>query len=100
MNQLDILDGWYHRQCNGVWEHSYGVSVDTCDNPGLIVKIDVVGSDMEGKAFEELKEGDLSGNVSYDDWRVCKVVEGVFIGAGSNLNRVVEVFNAWCSTSR
>jgi hypothetical protein len=25
---------WYTKQCNGDWEHSYGIRIDTIDNPG------------------------------------------------------------------
>jgi hypothetical protein len=33
-NELQRLQQWYRAQCNGDWEHSYGVMVDTLDNPG------------------------------------------------------------------
>jgi hypothetical protein len=31
---LPWLQGWYATQCDGDWEHEYGVSIETLDNPG------------------------------------------------------------------
>jgi hypothetical protein len=38
---LERLQRWYLGECNGDWEHSYGVRIDTLDNPGWIVTIDL-----------------------------------------------------------
>jgi hypothetical protein len=38
---LSALEQWYATQCNGEWEHSYGVKIDTLDNPGWQVQIDL-----------------------------------------------------------
>jgi|GEM_PF-3181522 len=39
MNVFTELTNWYQNQCDGDWEHKYGVSIETLDNPGWIVKI-------------------------------------------------------------
>ncbi|WP_338708672.1 MULTISPECIES: Imm53 family immunity protein [Paenibacillus] len=39
MNTLKWLQNWYHENCNGDWEHSYDVKIDTVDNPGWSVEI-------------------------------------------------------------
>ncbi|OAX48412.1 hypothetical protein gpAD87_09590 [Paenibacillus sp. AD87] len=41
MNTLKWLQNWYLENCNGDWEHSYGVKIDTVDNPGWSVEIDL-----------------------------------------------------------
>jgi hypothetical protein len=33
---LKRLQDWYVSQCDGGWEHTYGISIDTLDNPGGI----------------------------------------------------------------
>ncbi|GHB54781.1 hypothetical protein GCM10010331_48120 [Streptomyces xanthochromogenes] len=33
-NVLDRLQSWYSAQCNGDWEHEWGIKIDTLDNPG------------------------------------------------------------------
>lgn len=38
---LERLCSWYSQKCNGDWEHSYGVSIDTLDNPGGEFKLQV-----------------------------------------------------------
>ncbi len=42
--QTDILawlQDWYRSRCDGTWEHSYGVKIDTLDNPGWLVTVDL-----------------------------------------------------------
>src|SRR3954469_18783567 len=46
---LDQLQRWYAQHCNGEWEHSYGISIQTLDNPGWRVKIDLHQTDLESK---------------------------------------------------
>lgn len=36
---FSALERWYASQCNGEWEHSYGVWIDSLDNPGWQVRI-------------------------------------------------------------
>ncbi|UCH44768.1 MAG: hypothetical protein JSV11_10785 [Nitrospiraceae bacterium] len=43
MNNFDRLNRWYINQCNGDWEHQYGIVIETLDNPGWRVKIDLTG---------------------------------------------------------
>ena len=43
------LSDWYQSQCNGTWEHELGIVIDTIDNPGWLVKIDLRGTASEGK---------------------------------------------------
>jgi len=33
-NVMERIQDWYRRQCDGDWEHSYGVKIETLDNPG------------------------------------------------------------------
>jgi hypothetical protein len=32
--RLNELQVWYGAQCNGSWEHTYGIKIETLDNPG------------------------------------------------------------------
>ncbi len=58
MDTLNRLQRWYLAQCDDedaeeytYWEHMYGVSINTLDNPGWIVDIDLVGTDAEDREF-------------------------------------------------
>jgi len=89
---LDRLDTWYRAQCDGEWEHRYGVRIETLDNPGWLVRVDLHGTALEGKAF-----ADLSESAAPDDWVSCKVEGTQFVGAcgPGQLPRVLGVFLAW-----
>ena len=43
---LSWLMQWYLAECNDDWEHSYGVKIDTLDNPGWTLKIDLRETDL------------------------------------------------------
>lgn len=38
---IEPLLRWYDAHCDGEWEHRYGFRIETADNPGLIVTLDV-----------------------------------------------------------
>ena len=35
------LEQWYLRQCDGEWEHGFGVEISTIDKPGWSANIDL-----------------------------------------------------------
>lgn len=45
MSQLKRLMEWYSSNCNGDWEHSGGVKIETLDNPGWSITVDFDGAD-------------------------------------------------------
>lgn len=59
MDNIRKLQRWYNKQCNGSWEHQYGVSIDTLDNPGWTVVIDLVGTDLESMRMEPIVEEEM-----------------------------------------
>jgi Immunity protein 53 len=97
------LQNWYAAQCDGDWEHSYGVEIATLDNPGWYVVISLVGTPLEGATFQPVDES----NRSEDDWIDCRLVEehphrdgfrGPYLwGAGGphNLSKILHVFREW-----
>jgi hypothetical protein len=44
MENTAWLAEWYIKNCNGDWEHQYGVKIETLDNPGWHVEIDLIGT--------------------------------------------------------
>lgn len=82
MNEhIRFIQDWYKSQCDGFWEHSYGVTIDTLDNPGWKVKIDLYETDLEDFTFKKV-EVERSEN----DWFHCKVTDNTFQGFGGPLN--------------
>lgn len=55
MGLLRRLQNWYHSQCNGDWEHTYGVNITNIDNPGWAIDVDVTETVYENAAFDSLK---------------------------------------------
>jgi len=71
---IEDLQTWYEAQCDGDWEHDYGVSITTLDNPGWGVKINLYGTILENKVFEEIVLEDGQG------WIDCRVIDNQFRG--------------------
>src|SRR5271155_1085101 len=100
MNSIEWLQRWYLGQCNDQWEHAYGISIETLDNPGWLVKIDLVGTPMQGLPLHEVggaRTINHSGANGPHDWLNCKVEDDQFLGAGGPLSlfSIGEVFKAW-----
>lgn len=49
---LQRLCKWYRSQCDGEWEHTWGVKLETLDNPGWRVEIDLQGTQLEDVPFD------------------------------------------------
>jgi hypothetical protein len=93
VNTVEKFSGWYSRQCNGEWEHQYGVRIETSDNPGWIVTIDIAKTDLDGVALEPVIE-----NRNERDWLYCEIADKKFVGNGDagKLERILEIFTALC----
>lgn len=92
---LTRLQQWYASQCDGDWEHQYGVNVDTLDNPGWRITIDLVGTNLEHRPFEPIEFG-LEDDTS-TDWHSLSVKQNKFEGAGdpSKLAFMLRTFLDW-----
>jgi hypothetical protein len=92
-DQLRWLQGWYASQCDGDWEHGCGIKIDTLDNPGWRLRIDLIDTDLEHHPFAT-REHQLQDDL---DWWICKVENGRFNAAASpnNLVTVIDVFKSW-----
>lgn len=93
--QLDWLMRWYQDQCDGDWEHSYGVTISTIDNPGWSLKVELEGTQADSRELPRLKH-------NYDhetDWWTCWTEDNEFHGAGGprQLTALIEAFRAWIS---
>jgi hypothetical protein len=86
---LARIQEWYRSQCDGDWEHSYGLKIETLDNPGWLVTIDLTDTD-----WEHLSQPRKTVQRSGTDWVQCEVADGKFIGCGGGLNlgEVLELF--------
>jgi hypothetical protein len=83
------LTEWYRNQCDGDWEHSYGVKIETIDNPGWLVAID-----LKDTEWEHIVASRIIVQRSETDWIQSEITDTVFIGSGGigNLEEVLELF--------
>lgn len=89
---LNLLQNWYFEQCDDDWEHEYGVKIETIDNPGWSVTIDLIGTECEEKKFCEIDQ-----QINDNNWIQCSVKNGKFQGAGGpkNLTDIIKIFISW-----
>lgn len=101
MSAIQELQDWYFSQCDENWEHTYGVSIGTLDNPGWSVMIDLTGTDLTGKAFPVHSYG-VGGdsNPNGNNWIVCKIERNKFVGNGGpmKLEEILNVFLSWAKS--
>jgi hypothetical protein len=90
----DVL-GWlqyfFSSNCDGDWEHQYGVEISTTDNPGWYVKMDLAETEHSELMFPEEKI-----ERSSEDWVMISIKERVLFGAGgrSNLLEILTLMRA------
>lgn len=94
---LGRLERWYAAQCNGDWEHTYGITIETLDNPGWTFKVELRDTYLSGRTFEEIRE--LQSRDHREFFR-CSVKDDVFAGAcpPNRLRELIATFLHWAET--
>jgi hypothetical protein len=98
MDIFKSLQEWYKSQCDDNWEHRYGIKIETCDNPGWWVKIDLIGTSLQTRSFTTIAENiDANGFQNGPRWLHCSVADGVWHGAGdeTRLPEILRLFLEW-----
>lgn len=87
-NNLSWLENFYSNNCNDYWEHFYGITIRTLDNPGWDVTVD-----LSETIYSELNIDRIEIDNGDDDWMHCWIEEGVFHGCGDclKLNKILEI---------
>ncbi len=95
MSVLGDLQKSYTANCNGGWEHFFGVVIETLDNPGWSVKIDLEGTTLDGKQYQAFRR-----ELSEEQWIYCCVEDNKFIGAGdeTQLEEILKAFLSWAKS--
>ena len=90
------LIDWYVAQCDGTWEHQYGLKLETLDNPGWLLTIDLIHTDLQGWRMPELREGcGPDANPVSPRWIHCAVQDNQFKAAcdPTQIARLFQVFH-------
>jgi hypothetical protein len=93
LDNFSWLEDWYTAQCDGEWEHQSGVKIDTLDNPGWIVQIN-----LNGTRYAGIQNATLIDERELEiEWIVCEIKAGDFIGCGGSnqLGRILQTFRKW-----
>ena len=90
------IQNWYAANCDGYWEHQNGLRIETLDNPGWLVEIDVGSFRSHFEGFEVVKF-----DRSNDDWLRCELDGDKFKGFGGpgNLREILGIFMFWVKGS-
>ncbi len=96
MSALEELQKWYSNQCDGEWEHRYGVSINTIDTPGWAFSVELGGTKLAEVPFTELWE---NYEVEHD-WLICGRNANAFVGhcGPLKLETVIRVFLDWAAS--
>ena len=96
MNPLQELQKWYQSQCNGDWEHTCGVKIDTLDNPGWSLTVDLAGTNLAARSFTRIDR------LADTNWFYCEVRDSRFEGRGGPLmlEELIKTFLAWAQEVR
>jgi hypothetical protein len=88
------LQDWYLAHCDGEWEHSYGVKINTLDNPGWELIVDLDHTELADEPFKAVeRESDDR------DWIRCQLRGSKFEAAGGplNLQEIIDTFLTWAA---
>lgn len=95
MNTISRLCAWFERQCVDDWHEDRGIKIETLDNPGWSLKIDLRGTVLEGKIFQSVQV-----EKSDCDWFIARRNDEIFeaFGGPKNLDDMIESFLAWAES--
>ncbi|MBE9076191.1 immunity 53 family protein [Romeria aff. gracilis LEGE 07310] len=73
----------------------FGVDIDTLDNPGWSVKIDLEDTLLENKSFTQIEKDETD-----QSWLRCRVEDKKFFGCGDpdRLGEILSIFLSWVKT--
>jgi Immunity protein 53 len=76
------LISWYRSQCDDDWEHQHGVRLETLDNPGWLLTVDLIRTDLQGRSMSPVREGVSPASCPVSPtWIDCTVTNNQFRGA-------------------
>ena len=93
---LAWLQSWYLKQCNGLWEHEFGVDIETMDNPGWHLKVQIEGTPLQGRRVDLPQ---VSGP-NDRDWIKIRSDGETFeaMGGPSNLDEMLNAFRRFAES--
>lgn len=87
---------WYSKHCNEDWEHTYGIEIQTIDNPGWSLRVA-----LSDTLLAEAEFAPIEVERAEWDWVDCRVKEQTFVAHGGvyNLDEMIMIFLDWAAKS-
>ena len=94
---LKEIEEWFASQCDGDWEHGQGIKIETLDNPGWRISINLEDTPLQDRPFKELRH-------NYDnelDWMRCWKNHRRFeaVGGPRKLEDMLQAFIQWAKSN-
>ena len=90
---LDVLMRWYRSHCDGSWEHQHGIWIETLDNPGWRLVIDLNDTELAKAPFESVQSNIDDQNLWWRCWRTDTSFNAAC--GPEILTIVIKTFIAW-----
>jgi hypothetical protein len=75
---INWLQNWYENQCDSDWEHDYGIRIESLDNPGWSIEIDLINTNVVVSPIDwQLVE------ISSNNWVGYKVENDIYFASGA-----------------
>ena len=55
LTSLEVIEDWFSSKCDGDWEHQFGFTLESTDNPGWLVTLDM--SSVVPESVQGWREG-------------------------------------------
>lgn len=96
---LEWLQKWYLRNCDGDWEHMFGVSIKITNAPGWKVWIDLEETELEDKNL--MANCIKKTECDWLEYKIDRERYQVLLGTCSlkNLNELLEIFKNWVNAN-
>jgi Immunity protein 53 len=95
---VELLQQWYAAHCDGSWEHQYGIKIETIDNPGWGVTVDLIDTELQNAPLTPVEHQMEHRSVWWRCWRDDRAFNAA-CGA-TCLQSVLAVFNEWARNHR
>ena len=86
MNVLTDLQEWFASNCDGDWEHDFGIRIETMSDPGWMVTIDLEETNLEEMPGSVARDENIAGRSMLvrraEVFPVECVVRGYLVGSG------------------
>jgi hypothetical protein len=77
---INWIQNWFNDQCDGEWEHTHVIKIQSLDNPGWNIEIDFNNTkvnidDLDWRLYE----------ISETDWVGFSIINNIFSASGDSL---------------